>query len=101
LATALLLGLGLILALAALVSIGFFLRRRIPARTVSAGSTDQPAKQVSVLVTCPECEKKLKIKTGLAGKKVKCPACGKLVLVPAAAPALTEGSAGRKEKQSS
>jgi predicted RNA-binding Zn-ribbon protein involved in translation (DUF1610 family) len=88
LAAALLCALGLMFALAALVSITFFLRKRHPARTLSAGTRDQPAKQGSIFVACPECGKKLKIKTALAGKKVKCPGCGMLVLVPAAAPAV-------------
>jgi serine/threonine protein kinase len=35
---------------------------------------------------CPGCRQKLKVKAGLAGKKVKCPQCGRAVLVAAAAP---------------
>src|SRR5437879_5280096 len=31
---------------------------------------------------CPACTKALKLKDELAGKKVKCPACGKPVAVP-------------------
>lgn len=36
------------------------------------------------VITCPECKKKFKGKSELAGKKIKCPSCGKPFLVPAA-----------------
>jgi ribosomal protein S27E len=40
-----------------------------------------------IAVQCPGCEKDLRIKDALAGKKIKCPACTGVLLVPAAAPA--------------
>ncbi len=39
------------------------------------------------LITCPECTKKFKGKSDLAGKKVKCPACGQPFVVPGGAKA--------------
>jgi hypothetical protein len=35
-----------------------------------------------IQLCCPECNKPLKVKDELAGKKVKCPGCGKPVPVP-------------------
>jgi ribosomal protein S27E len=35
---------------------------------------------------CSECNKTLKTKADLAGKKVRCPGCGKAVLVPTTEP---------------
>ena len=35
-----------------------------------------------ILVACPGCKKRLKVKAALAGKKLKCPGCGKAVAVP-------------------
>jgi DNA-directed RNA polymerase subunit RPC12/RpoP len=35
-----------------------------------------------VKFACGECGKKLEVKLELAGRKVKCPGCGKAVLVP-------------------
>jgi hypothetical protein len=35
-----------------------------------------------IQLRCPECNKPLKVKEELAGKKVKCPGCGKAVPVP-------------------
>jgi len=34
-------------------------------------------------VQCPDCQKNLKLKDELAGKKIKCPGCGKLITVAA------------------
>ena len=33
-------------------------------------------------VTCPECDKELRLKDELAGKKVKCPGCAEVLAVP-------------------
>jgi len=38
---------------------------------------------------CPQCTKPLKVKDELAGKRVKCPACGQPIAVPAASENLT------------
>jgi DNA-directed RNA polymerase subunit RPC12/RpoP len=37
-----------------------------------------------ITVTCSECEKKLKVKDELAGRKVRCPGCEGVILVPKA-----------------
>lgn len=42
---------------------------------------------MSISVQCPACRKKLKARDDLAGKRVKCPACGQPVLVSALQPA--------------
>src|SRR4051794_12423157 len=39
-----------------------------------------------IQLRCPGCNKPLKVKEELAGKKVKCPGCGQAVPVPAAEP---------------
>jgi hypothetical protein len=41
---------------------------------------------MAISVQCPGCEKRLKTRDELAGKRVKCPGCGQSVLVPAAHP---------------
>jgi len=40
-----------------------------------------------ITFTCPSCQKKLSVKDELAGKRVKCPGCGKAIAVPASAKA--------------
>ena len=39
---------------------------------------------VSLIVTCPECEKKFKPKSDVSGQKIKCPFCEEKFVVPAA-----------------
>jgi uncharacterized Zn finger protein (UPF0148 family) len=39
---------------------------------------------MTIAVSCPSCDKALKVKDELAGKKVKCPACGEPIVVAAA-----------------
>jgi len=55
---------------------------------------------MSISVQCPGCEKKLKAKDELAGKRVKCPGCGQLLVVPrvpsAALQAITTSTAASK-----
>lgn len=41
-------------------------------------------------VQCPDCHKKLKLGDELAGKKVKCPSCGRTLVVPAASPVVQQ-----------
>jgi len=38
---------------------------------------------VAVTLTCPQCQKKLRVKDELAGRTGKCPACGSRVTIPA------------------
>jgi DNA-directed RNA polymerase subunit RPC12/RpoP len=47
-----------------------------------AGQALPEAAPVAVSFACSTCGKKLKVKAELAGKKVKCPQCGKAALVP-------------------
>ena len=48
-----------------------------------------PVLQGAAMLTlsCSACQKKLSVKDDAAGKKVKCPACGQLLVVPKAVPA--------------
>ena len=38
---------------------------------------------MAISLSCPSCDKTLKVKDELAGRKVKCPGCGEAVPVPA------------------
>jgi hypothetical protein len=69
----LLVGLGLAVLLAFAIAGFIFLRSRNAAPTEPAAT-----------FACPECGKTLKVKPELAGKKVKCSGCGKLVVMPGA-----------------
>jgi hypothetical protein len=78
----------LVLALVMALSLGVLLavrqRRRpgtMPAPAAGAGSQPVPA---AISFPCSECGKTLKARAELAGKKVKCPGCGRPVHVPAA-----------------
>jgi phage FluMu protein Com len=42
-----------------------------------------------ITLTCDNCERKLEVPDDMAGKKVKCPACGDVNLVPGPTPAAT------------
>lgn len=37
---------------------------------------------MAISILCPGCQKKLKVKDELAGKRVKCPGCGQVIVVP-------------------
>lgn len=37
---------------------------------------------MAIMFSCPECERDLKLKEELAGRKIKCPGCGASILVP-------------------
>jgi WD40 repeat protein/serine/threonine protein kinase len=52
----------------------------------SAAARAKPPGPDRILLSCPGCGKRLKIKAGLAGKNVPCPHCQKAVAVPGAAP---------------
>ncbi len=41
---------------------------------------------------CPECRRKIKVKADLAGRKGKCPQCGKALTIPAPSAALAEAA---------
>ena len=48
---------------------------------------------MSISVQCPGCEKKLKVKDELAGKRVKCPNCAQVVVVPSVRSASLQSTA--------
>jgi predicted Zn finger-like uncharacterized protein len=48
---------------------------------------------MAINIQCPGCQKKLKVKDELAGKRVKCPACGHVVESPGALPLEGTGEA--------
>jgi hypothetical protein len=80
---------GGILGLAVTLSVGVWLHRhysRAGELRARAPAGDQQAEAVAptppVSFACSSCNKKLKAKASLAGKEVKCPRCGKAVLVP-------------------
>jgi WD40 repeat protein len=55
-----------------------------PADVPAPDKQDKPAAALpSIAVTCSGCGENLKARAGLAGKRVKCPKCGRAVLVPA------------------
>jgi hypothetical protein len=66
----------------------WFARRR-GGKTVAVG----PLADAPVAMACPGCGKTLQARPELAGKKVKCPQCGKAVLVPGHTLDKTGGSA--------
>ncbi len=56
---------------------------------------------MSISIRCPGCEKRLKAKDELAGKRVKCPGCGHRVLIPGGhSPAQQEIAISPSPKQS-
>jgi phage FluMu protein Com len=83
---ALLIGAAIIVFVSGAAAAAIFLWRR--RRAVQAPSGNQPAATEAaspiVAIACAGCGKQLKAKAELAGKKVKCPQCGKAVAIPAA-----------------
>src|SRR5450755_2517656 len=52
---------------------------------------------MTIAFACSECERKLKVKDELAGRKVKCPSCGASIAVPSEE-AVIEGPPPRKSR---
>jgi serine/threonine protein kinase len=52
-----------------------------------------------IAFTCTCCQKKLSVKDDLAGRKVKCPGCGSVVVVPTSAPVLPSPPKKRREER--
>jgi DNA-directed RNA polymerase subunit RPC12/RpoP len=87
LSAALLIGLGISVALVLALAAGLYVRRRRTAKTPEGAIVKDTKDQSEVAAPvvsfkCSECGKNLKTKAGSAGKKVKCPHCGKAVLAP-------------------
>ena len=40
---------------------------------------------MAIALTCSECERDMKVKDELAGRKIKCPECGSVLMVPSGA----------------
>lgn len=74
----------ILLALAVGLIVRFGRRRpRVPAPVAAAGMEVNPESlRASIAVACSGCGKRLKARTELAGKKIKCPACGAASVVP-------------------
>ncbi|HWG45900.1 MAG TPA: serine/threonine-protein kinase [Gemmataceae bacterium] len=85
---------GLLFAVFTLSSFGvwYLLRRRANTLPSTAPAQDKKTVPISVspvlTVQCSGCNKRLKVKPELAGKKVKCPQCGTAAVVPHIAPGL-------------
>ncbi len=82
---ALLVGLAFTLALIVALSTWVFVRGR---RRKQEAFQEEPTEALppeassdSILFQCPNCDRKLKAKTELTGKKIKCPQCGQAVRV--------------------
>jgi hypothetical protein len=69
---------GLTITLAAVLALGFVLRKR---RSIASPATTSAAR-TSLSFPCPKCAKGLKTTREMAGKKVKCPTCGTVALAP-------------------
>ncbi len=67
------------------------LMRQLQSLLTSLALLPQGAPMIGI--SCPKCQKKLSIKATLAGKKVKCPGCGQVFAVSAAAVATPGASA--------
>jgi RNA polymerase sigma factor (sigma-70 family) len=73
---------GLGIGFALLIALGVWLLLRHSLRAAVKEKPAKPATMSVVSFTCSACGKNLKAKAELAGKKVKCSQCGKVVLVP-------------------
>ena len=79
---------GLVLTLAASGGLWFYVRRRRRAGAPPAAETEPVSTNLPETISgpisfkCSNCEKKLKVKAELAGKRIKCPQCATAVSVP-------------------
>jgi hypothetical protein len=76
-------------------------RGRAPKEVAPAPARTTPARVEAAVVfvsfACPDCGKRLKVKEELAGKKVKCPQCARVLPVPERVPARPDGSRARPD----
>src|SRR4051812_11062974 len=56
----------------------------MPVKGAVKGTPTEPEPSSYLFFTCSQCSKTCKAKARLAGKKVQCPQCGQVVLVPTA-----------------
>jgi len=89
----------LVFPLVLLLPLGVWLyvrRRRAPPKLALAAVTDVQAEPEAaspyLTFACPGCRKKLKVRAQMAGKKLKCPACGQKVHAPTARRSDPEGA---------
>jgi hypothetical protein len=82
--TTLWIGAGVAAVLVAAGGVVWWRRRRARAAVVANAPAANHVAPAFVSLTCAGCSKKFRAKESLAGKKIKCPQCGKLALVPAA-----------------
>jgi hypothetical protein len=76
--------LGMFLTLAAMGGWFYFRERREPNLTAAAVARKPEAvASAPITVPCQDCGRVIKARAALAGKKVKCPQCGKTVAIPA------------------
>jgi serine/threonine protein kinase/DNA-binding beta-propeller fold protein YncE len=89
--------LGLAATLACALGVWFWARRgqRTGGESALAPGRDNPEPAAFISLRCSSCASNLKAKTALAGKKLKCPKCGKVVLVPATSPMTAPPSTAR------
>jgi hypothetical protein len=75
----------LLLVLLVIGGLAMSRRRRLPRQARSAMTSKQTVSEqagASQQFACTACSKRLKVRPGLAGKKVKCPHCEQVVAVP-------------------
>lgn len=80
LALVLIVGFGSTLLLALLLAAWIYSRRRHQPKPPNAPGEKTEG---SLLLTCSQCNKKLKVSAGLIGKRIKCPSCSHAVSVTA------------------
>ncbi len=87
LSAALLIGMGFVVAVILTVAAWLYLRNRRPTSTPESANGKDKAVRAATFISfqCAECGKNLKTSSQMAGKKIKCPGCGKTVPAPAAA----------------
>jgi hypothetical protein len=79
---------GLLVTLFAAVAVWFYVRRRRQGKTSAPAEADQDeepkpkAAAAPIAFQCSHCDRKLKVKAELAGKRIKCPQCATAVSVP-------------------
>jgi phage FluMu protein Com len=77
-------GSGIMLLVVIVLVVVLLMRRQRPTHA-PADSSSAPEREVGAQTTsvpCDTCDKKLKVRASLAGKKVKCPHCGSVNLIP-------------------